>query len=145
MKNSILILLVLTYTLSGCQPKVPASAPIGRIWKAISVKQNGGLVYSEGGAGNVKPSYAQFRLDLTSKDQVTFVDIDGRKTVGTWSLSTDNNRLILENLTPPPSESTGNIEFYITIPATESRLELKRTTESRKTGNSVNEYVLVPE
>jgi hypothetical protein len=145
MKNIFISLLVLTCTLLGCQPKAPEPAPIGRVWKAHTVKQNGGLVYTEGGTSNTKPSYAQFRLDLTSRDQVTFVDIDGRKTVGTWSLSPDNNRLILENLSPPPSESTGNIEFYVTSPATESKLELKRTTESRKTGNSVNEYVLVPE
>ncbi len=77
-------------------------AEIVLIWKAKSVKENGVLVYT--GEIQVMPNRAirAFRLDLTSKDQVNFFDIDGRKLVGQWSVSTDNNRLILENLSPPP-------------------------------------------
>ncbi|WP_199736756.1 hypothetical protein [Fibrisoma montanum] len=65
-------------------------------------------------------------------------------TTGTWSVSPDNQRLILENLTPKPSGSIGTVEFYITATPTEAELHLLRTSESRKTGNSVNEYLLVP-
>ncbi|WP_262485392.1 hypothetical protein [Dyadobacter alkalitolerans] len=37
-----------------------------------------------------------------------------------------------------------NIEFHITDKPAQERLILKRTNESRKTGNTVNEYELVP-
>lgn len=139
-----LFLIVITLFYS-CEPKEPKPVDIGIIWKARTVKENGQLVYTEGNTTNIKPGYSRFRMDLTAKDQVNFTDIDGRKLVGQWSLSTDNTRLILENLTPPPSESSGNIEFYINTTPTRSQLSLKRTNESRKTGNTVNEYELVPE
>ncbi|MCF2500106.1 hypothetical protein [Dyadobacter chenhuakuii] len=141
-KNLYLIALLL---LAACQPKKVEPADIGRIWKATSVKENGVVVFTEGNTGSAKPGYARFRLNLTSKEQVRFTDVDGRTLSGQWSLSPDNNRLILENLSPPPTGSAGNIEFYITDKPTQERLLLKRTNESRKTGNTVNEYELVPE
>lgn len=141
-KNFYLIAILL---LAACQPKKVEPADIGHIWKARTVKENGVLVYTEGSTGNIQPAYARFRIDLTNPDQVAFMDVDGRKLTGKWTLSTDNGRLILENLSPPPSESSGNIEFYITTPPTGRQLALKRTNESRKTGNTVNEYELVPE
>ncbi|SDH46077.1 hypothetical protein SAMN04487996_13827 [Dyadobacter soli] len=144
MKKHLTWLICLT-VIAACQPKKVEPINIGKIWKAKTVKENGQLVYSEGSAANIRPSYTLFRLDLTAPDQAKFTDLDGRKLTGTWSLSTDNNRLILENLSPPPSLTSGNVEFYLTVPPSENQLELKRTAESRKTGNSVNEYVLVPD
>ncbi len=141
-KNLFLIALLLV---AACQPKKVEPADIGLVWKAKSVKENGMLVYTEANPGSAKPGYSRFRLDLTSQEQVRFSDIDGRILSGQWSLSTDNNRLILQNLSPPPSESAGNIEFYITERPARDRLLLKRTNESRKTGNTINEYELVPE
>ncbi|GGM96072.1 hypothetical protein GCM10010967_32010 [Dyadobacter beijingensis] len=140
-----LIYLISIALLAACQPKQVEPANIGLVWKAQSVKENGTLVYTAGNPASTRPGYARLRLDLTSKEQVTFMDIDGRKLTGKWSLSPDNGRLILENLTPPPSESAGNIEFYLTEPPAAGRLLLKRTNESKKTGNTVNEYELVPE
>ena len=145
MKKHLTGLVCLILVTAACQPIKLDPVNIGKIWKATTVKENGTLVYSEGSTGNTRPSYALFRLDLTGEDQVIFTDLDGRRLVGTWSLSTDNNRLILENLSPPPSLTSGNIEFYLTVPPSDTQLELKRTAESRKTGNSVNEYILVPE
>lgn len=141
----IYICIIVVAILAACQPKKIEPADINIVWKAKSVKQNGVVVYEEGNPGSNQPGYARFRLDLTAGDQVTFIDVDGRRVVGVWSLSTDNNRLILENLSPPPSVSSGNIEFYLTAPPTRENLMLKRTNESRKTGNSINEYELVPE
>lgn len=141
----IYVCILFVIMLAACQPKKVAPAAINIVWKAKSVKQNGVVVYTEGNSGSTQPGYARFRLDLTAGDQVTFMDVDGRKLVGIWSLSTDNNRLILENLSPPPSGSSGNIEFYLTTAPTREQLMLKRTNESRKTGNSINEYELVPE
>ncbi|TDE10559.1 hypothetical protein [Dyadobacter psychrotolerans] len=139
-----LITAVLCSFLAGCQPKEIDTINVRKVWKALTVKENGTLVYTEGNAANTRPGYSRFRLDLTVTDQVTFSDIDGRKLTGKWSLATDYKRLILENLTPPPSETSGNVEFYI-VNSSETKLTLKRTTESRKTGNTTNEYELVPE
>lgn len=139
------ICIILLAILTACQPKKVEPADINIVWKARSVRQNGVVVYTEGNPASTQPGYARFRLDLTAGDQVSFMDVDGRRLVGIWSLSTDNNRLILENLSPPPSGSSGNIEFYLTAAPTHEQLMLKRTNESRKTGNSINEYELVPE
>jgi hypothetical protein len=143
-KNFTSVLLLL-FALSACQPKKVEPISIGKIWKVLTVKENGTLVYSEESTTNARPGYSRFRLDLTLPEMVNFTDLDGRKLAGQWALSTDNQRLILQNLTPPPSESGGNIEFYVITPPTEKQLNLKRTNESRKTGNTVNEYELVPE
>lgn len=130
-----------------CQPKAitPANDLIGRIWKAQRVKENGVVVYQAGSTSNIRPSYVNFRLDLSKPNQVILTDLDGRKNTGTWVLSTDNKRLILQNLVPIPSDTNGNIEFYLKNTLTESSLELERSAESRKTGNSINEYLLIPE
>lgn len=145
MKTKLIIWVLIAFTGIACEPKKVEPANVGKVWKAQTVKENGTLVYTEGNMNNIRPGYSRFRLDLTSTDLVTFMDLDGRKLIGKWSLSTDNNRLILNELSPPPSESSGNIEFYINTAPTDSKLDLKRTNESRKTGNTVNEYVLIPE
>lgn len=145
MKKTFVLYLLASVLLIGCQPKRVEPLQIGKRWKALLVKENGAIVYREGASGNQRPGYSNFRLDLTNSDEVVFIDIDGRRITGTWILSTDNARIILQNLTPPPSESSGNIEFYITTTPTENTLNVKRTAESRKTGNSINEYELTPE
>jgi hypothetical protein len=145
MKKTIALYLIGSLLLIGCQPKRVEPLQIGIRWKPALVKENGAIVYREGATGNQRPGYTNFRLDLTNPGEVLFIDVDGRRITGTWSLSTDNARLILQNLSPPPSESSGNIEFYVTATPTSTTLNLKRTNESRKTGNSVNEYELIPE
>ena len=140
-------LILLCMTLGwGCRPKaiVPVSGQIGKIWQAQLVKEGATTVYTQGAAGNIRPGYVNFRLDLSPPGKVSLTDIDGRTSVGTWSVSTDNKRLILENLVPKQSETIGTIEYYIVVPPTETQLQLQRTAESRKTGNTVNEYTLVP-
>ncbi|MBO0929426.1 hypothetical protein [Fibrella aquatilis] len=130
----------------SCQPKSPdpISGLIGKVWQAQTVKEGDQLVYTKGSASSTKPGYAGFRLDLTDPKTVKLKDIDGRTLVGTWSVSPDNKRLILENLVPKPTNTIGSIEYYVTAPPTDSSLPLQRTAESRKTGNSINEYGLIP-
>ncbi len=130
----------------GCRAKeiAPITDLLGRGWKAQTVKEANTLVYTAGAASNVKPAYAGYRLDLSSPTKAILKDVDGKETVGTWTVSTDNQRLILENLVPKPSNTNGIVEFYIRAEPTDASLRLQRTAESRKTGNSVNEYDLVP-
>lgn len=144
MKKCFIFVLLL---FAACQPKpvTPITSLIGKIWKAESVKQNTTLVYTMGNASNIQPGYSRFRLDLRDPAKVIFQDVDGRTITGTWTVSTTNDRLILESLTPAPSNTNGIIEFYILAAPTDANLQLQRTAESRKTGNSINEYVLIPE
>ncbi len=130
----------------GCKPKavVPVSGLIGKVWQAQLVKEGATTVYTQGATGNVRPGYANFRLDLSTPGKVALTDIDGRTSVGTWTVSTDNRRLILENLVPKQSETIGTIEYYIVVPPTDAQLQVQRTAESRKTGNTVNDYTLIP-
>lgn len=137
---------LLISVVAGCRPKAvtPINDLIGKIWQAKQVKEGTTVVYTAGATSNVRPGYVNFRLNLSQADKAILTDLDGRPTTGTWSISPDNQRLILENLTPKPSGSIGTVEFYITATPTEAELHLLRTSESRKTGNSVNEYLLVP-
>jgi hypothetical protein len=138
--------LFLLLLMAGCQPKAitPVSSLIGKIWKAQTVKENTILVYTNGATSSVRPGYVRFRLDLTKPDMVLLTDIDGRLTTGTWLVSTDNKRLILNNLSPAPSDTQGIIEYNILQTPDENSLQLQRTADSRKTGNSTNEYGLIP-
>ena len=147
MKKLAIISACFLLLLAGCTPQkvVPITDLIGKKWKAKLVKEGMQVVFNLGGATNVKPSYANFRLDLSDPKQVTFKDIDGRTLVGTWTVSTDNQRLILENLVPKPTGTVGTVEFFITETPTADVLKLERTAESRKTGNSINSYELIPE
>lgn len=139
--------LLLLSLLAGCQPKpVPSIADqLGRVWQAQTVKEGDMLVYTLGGSTNVKPGYINFRLDLSQPGVVKLKDIDGRQLTGTWTVSTDNRRLLLLGLNPRPTNTDGSIEYYIAEVPTEASLKLERTAESRKTGNSLNQYGLIPE
>jgi hypothetical protein len=130
--------------LAACQPKDPAPLSIGKVWRAQMVKEGDQVVCTQGGAANTQPGYANFRLDLTDPKKVMLKDRDGKVITGTWSVSTDNKRLILENLNPVPTNTIGTIEYYITATPTPGLLPLQRTAESRKTGNTVNDYQLIP-
>lgn len=145
MNARLILVLACMWVPDACKPKEVITPSVGKIWKAALVKENGTVVFQAGNTGNARPGYEQFRLDLTRTEEVVYTDLDGRRLTGTWSFSTDNRRLILENLSPPPSASVGNVEFYLSSPPTNTTLMLKRTNESRKTGNTVNEYELVPE
>ena len=139
--------LLLALLLAACQPTpVPSiTDQLSRVWQAQLVRENEVLVYSLGGTGNIKPGYATFRLDLSKPGVATLKDIDGKLLTGTWTVSTNNQRLILAGLTPRPTNTDGTIEYYIAEPPTPGSLKLERTAESRKTGNSLNQYALVPE
>lgn len=142
-----LLVVLLLVNLIGCQPKAiaPITSLINKIWKANTVKEADLLVFTLGNPSNIKPGYTNFRLDLSKPDTVRLRDVDGRLTVGTWTISTDNKRLILANLNPKPTNTGGLIEYYILSDPDGSSLSLERTSESRKTGNTIDQYALVPD
>lgn len=142
-----LLITVFLGSLAACQPKTvtPITSLINKVWKANTVKEADLLVFTLGATNNIKPGYTNFRLDLSKADTVRLKDVDGRLTVGNWTVSTDNKRLILSNLNPKPTNTGGNIEYYILSEPDGLSLSLERTAESRKTGNTIDQYRLVPE
>lgn len=144
-KIALYSLIVLNF--AGCRAKVitPITDLLSRVWKADIVNEGETLVFTLGSTTNIKPGYANFRLDLSQPGRVSLKDVDGRLVTGSWTVSTDNKRLILDNLNPKPSSTGGIIEYYITGEPTNASLRLERTAESRKTGNTVNKYQLIAE
>jgi hypothetical protein len=137
-------ILVLTLVATGCKKKVkPVSERIAKAWTAESVKHGGTVVYTRGGSNNTTPAYSGFRLTLTNASgakTVSFTDVDGTTFTGDWDLEGDS-KLILKNLTPPPTGSGGTLEFTISS-LDDAKVVLTRLKASPKTGGTINEYTL---
>jgi hypothetical protein len=132
------------FLLSGCKPKVkPLSEIIGKVWSAQVVKHGSTTVYTKGVTTNATPGYVNFRLDLSSPTSVTYKEADGNTFTGQWELQEGTtNTLILKNLTPQPTGTSGTIQFTINS-SSETELVITRTTASQKTGGTINNYTLV--
>ncbi|RYC70055.1 hypothetical protein EQG79_09295 [Spirosoma sordidisoli] len=128
-------------SLPACSPQnvESRSDKLKRVWTAQTVKENSSLVYTKGGAGNIR-NYDSFRLDLSSPPAVSFTDYEGSTFTGQYQLQTDT-RLVLKGLSPIPTSTSGTIEFTINA-VNDNQLDLTRTTSSPKTGGSTNQYVL---
>lgn len=137
-------ILVLTLVATGCKKKVkPVSERIAKAWTAESVKHGSTTVYTRGGSNNTTPAYSGFRLTLTNASgakTVSFTDVDGTTFTGNWDLEGDS-KLILKDLTPPPTGSGGTLEFTITS-LDDAKVVLTRLKASSKTGGTINEYTL---
>jgi hypothetical protein len=139
-----ILIVLISIVLFSCGKKadaiVPLSDKIKKVWTADLVKEGGATVYTKGGSSNIKPGYSQFKLDLSSAASVTLVEVDGNTFSGTWELQNDT-KLILKNLSPVPTGTGGVLEFTISS-ASESNLNISRTSQNLKTGNSLNDYLL---
>ncbi|KAA9354057.1 hypothetical protein [Larkinella humicola] len=146
-KQRYFLLFLVLMSLGSCRvkPLAPITDLLAKVWKANTVKEADLLVFTLGSSTNIKPGYTRFRLDLSQADKASLIDIDGRLVTGTWTVSTDNKRLILSNLTPKPTNTGGLIEYYILSEPDGLSLQLQRTAESRKTGNTIDQYALIPE
>jgi hypothetical protein len=136
------ILLVLTLLAAGCKKKSaePVSERIAKSWTAESVKEGSVVVYTRGGAGNVRAGYSNFKLSLSSTGSATYTEFDQKTFTGTWALDGDNT-LVLSGLNPAPSGSNGTVRFTITS-LDDSKVVLTRVDASPKTGNTINQYTL---
>jgi hypothetical protein len=139
-----ILIVLISIVLFSCGKKadaiVPLSDKIKKVWTADLVKEGGATVYTKGGSSNIKPGYSQFKLDLSSAASVTLVEVDGNTFSGTWELQNDT-KLVLKNLSPVPTGTGGVLEFTISS-ASESNLNISRTSQNLKTGNSLNDYLL---
>lgn len=118
----------------------PLSERIAKAWAAETVREGSTVVFTKGGAGNTKPGYSNFKLVLSSSGTATLTEVDGNVFTGQWELNGDS-RLILKNLNPQPTGTSGTIEFTISS-FEDTMMTLTRTTSSVKTGGTINQYTL---
>ena len=135
MKNIILITFI--FVIFSCGKKedpapaiIPLSTKIKKVWTPETVKEAGALVYTKGATGNIKTGYSQFKLDLSNSTTATLTELDGNSFTGTWELQNDT-KLVLKNLNPVPSLTTGTIEFTVNS-ASETILNISRTSQNPK-------------
>ena len=139
--KTIYILLVSIFLVIGCKPKVtPMSERIVKCWTVTLAREGSSVVFTQGATGNTRPGYTNFKLELQSGGTVVFTDFEGTRFTGQWELQGDN-KLVLKNLTPQPTGTSGTIEFTISD-FTDASMTLTRTTANAKTGGTVNVYQL---
>ena len=136
------ILLVITLVTVGCKKKSPkaVSERIAKSWTAESVKEGSVVVYTRGGASNIRAEYSNFKLVLNSGGTATYTEFDKNIFTGSWSVDGETT-LILSGLTPQPSGSGGTVKFTITS-LDDTKVVLTRVDASPKTGNTINQYTL---
>ena len=138
-----IILIIIAFFIFSCGKKeeiLPLSTKIKKVWTPETVKESGTLVYTKGATSNTKVGYSQFKLDLSSATVAVLTEFDGNSFTGTWELQNDT-KLVLKNLNPVPSLTTGTIEFTVNS-ASETILNISRTSQNPKSGNTLNEYLL---
>lgn len=136
------ILLVLTLVTVGCKKKSaePVSERIAKSWTAETVNEGTVVVYTRGGASNIRAGYSNFKLTLNGDGSATYTEFDKNIFTGKWTLDGDT-KLVLSGLTPQPSGSNGTVTFTITS-LDDNKVVLTRVDPSPKTGNTINQYTL---
>lgn len=139
--SALLVLMAISFS---CKEKVtPLKDRLSKSWVARIVKEDGNQVYSRGGSSNTKPGYDSFKLTLSSSGSATLVDIN-QTFSGTFTAT--ESAITLSGLTPEPTGSNGTLVYNIvSFPGDNSELQLKMNEAYPKTGNTINEYTLVPQ
>jgi hypothetical protein len=142
MKNIILIIFIFAICSCGkTDTPTPVSELIKKTWIPQTVQENGTNVYTKGATSNVRVGYTNFQLSLSGTSTASLTEFDGNTFTGTYELQGET-KLILKNLNPQPTGTSGTLEYTITkISAT--NFDLNRITTSLKTGGATNTYALV--
>lgn len=145
MKTHFIYISLCILLMSACKKDEakPMSESIRRVWKAKKVKQNDFVVYEHGVASNAIPGYINFRLNLSDPSKVILIEFNDDRFNGEWEL-VGTQQLILSSLIPEPTFSGGTINYSLQV-VNEDEIILTQSTPSIKTGNTINEYTLVPE
>ncbi|MDP5120511.1 MAG: hypothetical protein NWQ46_02865 [Spirosomaceae bacterium] len=145
MKKALSLISLLSITLvfiSGCGGGVaPVSERVAKVWSARIVKHGSTIVYSRGGTNNSSPGYATYSLNLASAPNVRLTEVEGTTFAGNYEVPSDT-RLVLTNLSPQPTGSSGNLEFTIQSIAEDGSEMVILGTAYAKTGGTVNTYTL---
>jgi len=152
MKKNLLIFLVLA-VVTGCK-KAKVATQLERVWvvkEATHIQGSRIKVYTKGQGGNLF-NYDPFVLDLSDANVVKFTDVaqggDRFDFTGKWRVD-QNVKLVLFDLSPEPTCSDGvdcikeGIQFFIDK-VSDNELKINRLYRSDKTGDTVNEYILIP-
>ena len=129
--------------LMGCKGNSPAPVRerIAKVWTASRVDESSVTVYTRGGTSNVRPTYANWKLDLSNFPTVVYTEWDGTVFRGQCSLP-DDNTLVLTGLNPPPTGSTNATLTFTINSIDDSNLKITGTAGSAKTGGTTNAYTL---
>lgn len=116
----------------------------GKSWKAQKVQEGTQTVYQAGQAGNVYPGYQNYLLAFTG-GKAKLTEYTNEAFDGDWAISETGSRtyLTLRNLTPPPSNSAGMLEFEVNS-FSDTQLVITTSKPNLKTGNTINVYTLIP-
>ena len=143
MKKNLFLLLpivVLFVSISCKKTVVPVSEKIKKNWTAMKVTEGSTVKYDKANNVTLVAGYSNFSLNLATPPSATLKEFDGNSFSGTYELVGDT-KLVLKNLSPAPTGTSGTIEFTIDS-ITDTELKLTRTTVSQKTGGTINSYVL---
>lgn len=142
MKNITLIALIFAICSCGkTETPTPVSELIKKTWIPQTVQENGTNVYTKGASSNIKTGYTNFQLSLSGTSSASLTEFDGNTFTGTYELQGET-KLILKNLNPQPTGTSGIIEYSITK-SSATNLDLNRISTSLKTGGTTNTYALV--
>jgi len=113
-------------------------------WKTLRVQEGSVTVYQDGRSDNIYPGYRNCQLAFTGQ-KVKFTEYTGEVFDGDWTVLDNSSRtyLSLLNLTPPPTNSGGTVEFEVNS-FSDTQLVITATKPNLKTGNSINVYTLIP-
>ncbi|RYF72641.1 MAG: hypothetical protein EOO39_11800 [Cytophagaceae bacterium] len=114
-------------------------------WKTLRVQEGSVTVYQDGRSDNIYPGYRNYQLVFTGQ-KVKFTEYTGEVFNGDWTVLDNSSRtyLSLRNLTPPPSNSGGTVEFEVNS-FSDTQLVITATKPNLKTGNTINVYTLIPQ
>lgn len=128
----------------GTTPTVSLKEKISKTWAPQTVSENGTVVYTKGASNNIKSYYSSFKLKLQANGSVELTEVEGTRITGKWSLGSNDTRLLLQELSPAPSESGGALEYSISA-ADDKKLTISALKVNHKTGGTTNKYELIPE
>ncbi|TAE36031.1 MAG: hypothetical protein EAZ70_11535 [Runella slithyformis] len=115
-------------------------------FKAKEVKEATLVVFREGAASNIIPGYSKYRITFlvtsSGRRNVKLTEYSGEVFEGTWSFDEANKLLTFNNLSPRPA--AGNLAFNVDK-LEKGTLILSNTKPNPKTGETLNQYSLVPE
>lgn len=137
-----LAITTLFFLFMGCKGNSPApvSERIAKVWTASRVDENSTTVFTRGGTGNIRPTYTNWKLDLSSPPTARYTEWDGNTFTGQYTVTNDNT-LTLTGLNPPPTGTNGTITFTINS-IDDTNLKLTNNATSAKTGGTTNVYTL---
>lgn len=111
-----------------------------KVWVANQVTENAILVYDRSGGAKIR-DYGSFKLDLSAPPTVTLTEVEGSAMRGKYQI-VDRDKLVLSDLNPIPTGTTGSITYNLTL--TDGSMDLQQTANNSKTGNTRNTYRLKP-